>query len=306
MNTTLPMVSVITINYNQSQITCEFLASLRKCTYPNLEVFVVDNASPNDNPDTIKEQYPEVELIKTKINLGFAGGNNVAVAKANGKYLLFINNDTEVEPGFLEPMVELIENDKGIGMVSPKIHYFHTPNTFQYAGFTPINPITIRNFAVGFGELDKGQYNKVCETGSIFGAAMLVPMSVVQEVGMMAEVFFLYYEEHDWAEHIKRAGYKIYYCGDSLVLHKESISTVKDSPFQIYYLNRGRVLYARRNSFGFKGLLSMIYLYLLAWPKLTLGFVLRSRWDLANALRKAMVWNMLNHKGIHETPKLKN
>jgi GT2 family glycosyltransferase len=304
MRNNLPLVSVITVNYNQSAVTCEFLASLRKATYPNLEIFVVDNASPNDNPEIIKEKYPEVILIKTKKNLGFAGGNNVAVEKAKGKYLLFINNDTEVEPGFLEPMVNLLEQDESIGMISPKIHYFHTPHTFQYAGFTPINHISIRNFAIGFGEIDRGQYDISCETGSIFGAAMLVPMRVIQKVGMMAEVFFLYYEEHDWAAHIKRAGYKLYYEGKSLVLHKESISTVKDSPFQIYYLNRGRILYARRNSFGITGLLSMMYLYLLAWPKLSLGFILRNRWDLANALRKAMVWNMLNHKGIHSTPQL--
>ncbi len=134
---------------------------------------------------------------------------------------------------------------------------------------------------------------------------MLVPMKVVQEVGMMAEIFFLYYEEHDWAAHIKRAGYRIFYQGKSLVLHKESISTVKDSPFQIFYLTRGRVLYARRNSFGLTGFFSMMYLYLIAWPKLTLGFILRKRFDLANALKRAMVWNLLNHKGIHETPQLK-
>src|SRR5690606_21311835 len=103
--------------------------------------------------------FPEIKLIKTKENLGFAGGNNVAVKQANGKYLLFINNDTEVEADFLQPMVQLLEENPEIGMVSPKIHYFHTPNTFQYAGFTPINRITIRNHAIGFGEVDKGQYD---------------------------------------------------------------------------------------------------------------------------------------------------
>ncbi len=305
MDHQFPLVSVITINYNQSAVSCEFLASLRKISYPNIEVFVVDNDSPNDNPDKIKELYPEIELIKTNTNLGFAGGNNVAVKKARGKYLLFINNDTEVEPGFLEPMVELLESNPNIGMVSPKIHYFHTPKTFQFAGFTPINPITTRNFAIGFGEKDQGQYNDTRKTGSIFGAAMLVPMQVVKKVGMMADIFFLYYEEHDWAAHIEKAGYEIYYQGKSLVLHKESISTVKDSPFQIFYLHRGRILYARRNSTGVYGLLSMIYLYLLAWPKISLGYLLRGRFDLVKALAKAFIWNITHHKNIHYTPQLK-
>lgn len=290
-----PLVSIITVNYNQSGVTLEFLKSLESCTYPNLEVWVVDNASPNDNPDQIKEIFPEIKLIKTKENLGFAGGNNVAVKQANGKYLLFINNDTEVEADFLQPMVQLLEENPEIGMVSPKIHYFHTPNTFQYAGFTPINRITIRNHAIGFGEVDKGQYDHTVQTGSIFGAAMLVPRKVIEEAGMMDEIFFLYYEEHDWAARIERAGYKLYFDGRSLVKHKESISTVKDSPFQIFYLTRGRILYARRNNKGVIKLLSLLFLNLISMPKIMLFYALKGKVNLSKSVCKAVWWN-LTHK----------
>jgi len=304
-NNEFPLVSLVTVNYNQSEVTCEFLDSIKKISYPSIEIFVVDNASPNDNPDIIKERYPYIHYIKTEKNLGFAGGNNIALPHCKGKYVLFINNDTEVEPGFLEPMVELLESDKTIGMVSPKIHYFHTPNTFQFAGFTPINPVTIRNFAIGFGEIDKGQYDITCETGSIFGAAMLVPYRIIEEVGMMTEVFFLYYEEHDWAEHIKKTGYKIYYQGKSLVLHKESISTVKDSPFQIFYLNRGRILYARRNSKGINKLLSFLYMNLLALPKTAFTYAAKGRFDLSRAVCRAGWWHFTHFKGLFSLPKLK-
>ena len=301
-----PLVSVVTVNYNQSAVTIEFLESIQKISYPNIEIFVVDNASPNDKPEIIKEKYPFINFIKTKTNLGFAGGNNVALPHCKGKHVLFINNDTEVEPGFLEPMVDLLENDPTIGMVSPKIHYFHTPNTFQFAGFTPINPITIRNFALGFGEKDTGQFDFACETGSIFGAAMLVPYRIIEEVGMMTEVFFLYYEEHDWAEHIKRAGYKIYFQGKSLVLHKEAISTVKESPFQIYYLNRGRILYARRNSHGFNKIGSFFYLNLIAMPKTACSYFINGRRDLTKAVCKAVLWNFTHFKGLFSLPKIIN
>lgn len=301
-----PLVSVITINYNQSGVTIEFLNSLKNCTYPNLEIWVVDNASPTDNPEIIKEKFPLIHFIKSKKNLGFAGGNNLAVREAKGKYMLFINNDTEVEPGFLEPMVELLEKNPEIGMVSPRIQYFHSENILQFAGFTPIHPITTRSFAIGFGEKDTGQYNMTCETGSIFGAAMLVPRTVIEKVGLMAEVFFLYYEEHDWAAHILRAGYKVYFQGKSLVLHKESISTVKNSPFQIYYMTRGRVLYARRNTTGFLKLLSLLYIYLITIPKITLEYLLMGRPDLMRAFWRAMYWNILHHKEVYKTEKLTN
>lgn len=299
-NTSWPLVSVITVNYNQSAVTLDFLASLEACTYPHLEVFVVDNGSPNDRPDVISEKFPKVHLIKTGRNLGFAGGNNVAVKQAKGKYLLFINNDTEVETGFLEPMVQLLEQNPAIGMVSPKIHFYHHPGVFQFAGFTPISPVTIRNKAIGFGEYDKGQYDLTHETGSIFGAAMLVPMRVIQEVGLMTEVFFLYYEEHDWAERMKRAGFKVFYCGKSMVRHKESISTVKESAFQVYYLHRGRLIYSRRNTFGMQFVLSQLYLHFIAMPKTVLSYLLKRKPTLAKAVLKAVWWTLSRRsKEIH-------
>ncbi|MBN2615885.1 MAG: glycosyltransferase family 2 protein [Bacteroidales bacterium] len=308
-NQSFPLVSVVTVNFNQSAVTCEFLESIGKISYSNIEIFVVDNASVRDNPALIKEKYPKVHFIQTKTNLGFAGGNNAALPYCKGKYVLFINNDTEVPPSFLEPLVDVLERNPDVAMVSPKIHYFHSPETFQFAGFTPINPITIRNFAIGFGEKDKGQYDTTVETGSIFGAAMLVSMKVIKEVGMMTEQFFLYYEEHDWAEHIKKAGYKIYYTGKSLVLHKESISTVKDSPFQTFFLTRGRILYARRNNRGITKILSLLYLYLIAVPKQALMFLFKGRMSLMGATFKAVFWHwthLNNRDGLPQLIQKKN
>ncbi len=289
-----PLVSIITVNYNQSAVTCQLIESLRFCTYPHLDIIVVDNGSPSDNPEIIPKKYPEVLLIKTGANLGFAGGNNAALPHARGKYLLLINNDTEVEPGFLQPLVRLLESNPDIGMVSPRIQFFHTPGILQFAGFTPFSRITARNFAIGFGQKDEGQYCDVRETASIFGAAMLVPRRVLDDVGPMDEIYFLYYEEHDWAARIKKSGYKIYYDGRSLVLHKESISTVKESPFQIYYLNRGRILFIRRNLSGMTKMLSMVYHYTIVLTVNSMRFLRKRRPDLAKALVRAFYWNLFN------------
>jgi GT2 family glycosyltransferase len=293
-----PLVSVVTVNYNQAKVTCEFLESLGKITYSAIEVIVVDNHSPTDNPDIIKEKYPSITLLKTKVNLGFAGGNNFALPYCSGKYILFINNDTEVDPNFLEPMVALSESDSKIGMVNPRVQYFYSPGIIQHAGYTPFNFITIRNFSIGFGQKDKGQYSNVSESGSIFGAAMLVPIKVIEDVGMMADIFFLYYEEHDWAAHIKKAGYTTYYQGKSLVYHKESVSTGKDSPFKIYYLTRGRILFARRNTTGLKKIIALLYIYLITTPRISIGYILKLRFDLVWAFWRAVWWNIVHHNGV--------
>jgi GT2 family glycosyltransferase len=120
-----PMVSIVSVNYDQPVVTCEMLESLRKVTYPNFETLIVDNGSPKTSPHIIKEKYPEVELIISAENLGFAGGNNIALKQAKGDYILLLNNDTEVKPDFLESLVELMESDKKIGIVSSKILYFY-------------------------------------------------------------------------------------------------------------------------------------------------------------------------------------
>lgn len=308
MNTTnnQPLVSVVTVNYNQSQVTCEFLESFQKITYKAIEIFVVDNDSPSDNPDIIKEKYPDITLLKTEKNLGFAGGNNVALKYCKGKYVLLINNDTEVDPGFLEPLVNLLESNSNIGMVNPRVQYFHSPGIIQHAGYTPFNFITIRNFSIGYGQKDNGQFENISESGSTFGAAMMVPLKVIKDVGMMADIFFLYYEEHDWAAHIKRAGYKTYYNGKSLVYHKESVSTGKDSPFKIYYLTRGRILFARRNTSGIKKVIALLYIYFITTPRISIGYIFKLRFDLVWAFWKAVWWNITHRSGtIFALPTLK-
>ncbi len=293
-----PLVSVITINFNQSAVTADLLKSLRKISYPVVEIIVVDNASDKDPVDPIIDVFPEVRFLKSKTNLGFAGGNNLGAKIAKGDYFLFLNNDTEVDPGFLEPLVARLQSDSGIGMVSPKIRFHHTPDTIQYAGYTPMNRITLRQHLIGYREKDNGQYNIGGPTFSIHGAAMMVPRSVIEKVGLMAEQYFLYYEEHDWAERVKGAGYTVCYEASSLVMHKESISTGIESPLKVYYINRNRFLFARRNSKGFRKWLALMYLSIIAFPKALTSYLLKGRFDLAKCVWNAYIWNFFRFSQV--------
>lgn len=295
-----PLVSIITINYNESGVTLELLESLRGLTYPEVEVIVVDNASPNDQPDRIKEAYPEINLIKSPDNLGFAGGNNLGIDAAKGDFLFFINNDTEVPPDILEPLVSTLQEHPEIGIISPKIKFHWDPSLIQYAGYTPMNPWTIRNNSIGYRQLDGPAYDTAGPTESIHGAAMMVPRKIVNEIGKMPEGYFLYYEEHDWAAMIRRAGYQAFYQPASHILHKESISTGKNSPLKTYYLTRNRVLYARRNFSSIHLLFSVLYLCLISIPKNTLTFLLQRQWEHLSAYWRGITWN-LNHPAIART-----
>jgi len=301
-----PLVSIITVNYNHPEVTCELLASLRKITYPNIEIIVVDNASPQDDPSIIKKSFPEVVFIQSEENLGFAGGNNLAIRVAMGDYLLMINNDTEVDPGFLEPLVAKLQSNPAIGGVSPKIRFYHQPDTLQFTGLTPINSFTMRSHGLGFGVKDSGQFDKDTPTSFVHGAAMMVSREVIEKVGLMAESYFLYYEELDWGARIRKAGYELWYVHNSLVLHKESVSTGRLSPFKTYYMNRSRILYLRRNVSGLTFLIAFLYQLCIAIPKNALVFTLhRDRGHFA-AYNKAVWWHFrtLFDKQIHENPQL--
>ncbi len=289
----LPLVSILTVNYNQAAVTADLLRSLRRVRYPRIEIVVVDNGSKEDC-DWLAEQYREIRFVKTGENLGFAGGNNFGLPYCSGAYVLFLNNDIEVEPDFLEPLLEAFELFPEVGMASPRIHFYDEPGLIQYAGSTPLNPFTIRNSTIGFRQKDTGQYLESRPTAFIHGAAMIVPAKVINELGPMTDDYFLYYEELDWCSRIVRSGYQVIYVGSSLVHHKESISVGKMSPLKTYYMTRNRLLYARRN-FGFgERLVAMLFFCFVSIPKNLFGYAVRREWTLASAFLKGVYWNLIH------------
>lgn len=301
-----PLVSIISVNFNQPEVTGEMVESLMKITYPAVEVIVVDNGSTMGNLEEILLKYPTVKLIKSTVNLGFAGGNNLGIKQAGGDYIFFLNNDTVVEPGFLEPLIEKCRQNPLIGVVSPKIYFAHTPGLLQYTGFSDISTFTTRSVGWGCCMQDVKQFEEDRETFFGHGAAMLVPRHVIEEVGLMAEIFFLYYEEMDWCKRIRNAGYKIFYVHNSVVYHKESVSTGKDSPAKTYYLNRSRILFMRRNVHGLKLLMAFTYQFFVAIPKNVLMFAIQGKPKHLVAYCRAILWNIKTSGSsiIHLNPHL--
>ena len=217
----------------------------------SIEVIVVDNASSQYEASIIEQRYPQVIVIRSKANLGFAGGNNLGIQAAHGRYLFFINNDTLLSPQpsalSLQPLVDRLESSSSIGAVCPKIRFTWGNNPIQYAGYTPLSSITMRNRAIGCGEEDHSQYDTPHITPYAHGAAMMVKREVIDKIGLMPECYFLYYEELDWSMMIRRAGYEIWYEPACTIYHKESQATGQNSPLKSYYMTRNRLLFAKRN-----------------------------------------------------------
>jgi GT2 family glycosyltransferase len=277
---TNPLVSIITVNFNSTAVTIAMLKSLKNLMYSPIEVVVIDNGSWEDPEEPIKSTWPSVIYKRSNVNLGFAGGNNLGISLAHGEYFFFINNDTEVTPSLVTNLVKALEENPGVGIVSPKIMYYQT-NMVQYAGYTPMHPITARNQAIGNKQEDAGNHHELRDTPYAHGAAMMTRREVITHVGMMPTNFFLYYEELDWCESIKRAGFNIKVDLSSVIYHKESMSVGKASPLKLFYQTRNRILFVRRNMSAVSNWLFHIYFYLLVSP-LKLGRFLIKR-EYANS-----------------------
>lgn len=298
-----PLVSIISVNFNQLKVTEAFLDSLLKISYPNIEVLVIDNGSNEDSSDYLQSKYPGFKFIRSSENLGFAGGNNLGIRKAKGDYFMMLNNDTEVDPGFLEPLVECMENNSNVGMVGSKVRYYYTPEVIQYAGATPMTRFTATSHFIGNRQKDIGQFDEEKLTPFASGAAMMTSRKLCKDVGLMASFFFLYYEELDWQERIRKAGYEIRYIPSSLVFHKESVTVGKGSALQAYWLTRNRFLLIRRNFGNFEVLVGFIYMTFFAGPYNTLKLLKEFRWRSVKVHGIAIGWhyiNLFNKQRIHQ------
>ena len=291
-------LSIITVNYNGLKDTCELMDTL-PLDDTSLEVIVVDNASKNNEAAIIEQRYPLVKVIRSEKNLGFAGGNNLGIKAARGKYLFFINNDTllykEVEReewkekgDVFRPLIDRLESSSKIGVVCPKIRFTWADSPIQFAGYTPLSSVTMRNRSIGFGEKEQGQYNAPHPTPYAHGAAMMVKRETIEKAGMMPENYFLYYEELDWSAMIRRAGYEIWYEPAFTIFHKESQATGQHSPLRTYYITRNRLVFVSRNVQAPIKYISYLYLMVLVGCRDIIKYALQGNGSLSKAVIKGI------------------
>ena len=270
-------LSIITVNYNGLKDTCELIDSIP--FNETMEVIVVDNASKQNAAALIKKKYPKVNIIRSDTNLGFAGGNNIGIKAAKGKYIFLINNDTIIKDFDFDSLINRLESSPEIGVVCPKIKFTWGNMPIQFAGYTPLSQVTVRNKAIGFGEEDRGQYDIPHPTPYAHGAAMMIKREVIDKVGLMPECYFLYYEELDWSMMFTRAGYQIWYEPKCTIFHKESQATGQNSPLRTYYITRNRLRLVKRNYQGVTKWLSYSYLIGIVGSRDILHYLLSGRFQ---------------------------
>jgi len=222
-------VSVIVLNYNNKKYLGPCIDSVLKSDYPNLELVFVDNASSDGSTDFVKKRFgseSSLKIVQNSENLGYAGGNNVGVDFATGEYLVFLNNDTEVDRNWLCELVTVMESDRNIGAAQGKLISTYNRKRFDNVG----GFIDRLGFSIlrGLQEEDEGQYDKCSEIFFAIGAAFAVRRNVLNEVGLFDYAYFLYYEDVDLCWRIQLRGYKIVFVPKCVVFHAGGASSRKE------------------------------------------------------------------------------
>ncbi|HLO82274.1 MAG TPA: glycosyltransferase family 2 protein [Chitinophagaceae bacterium] len=247
-----PSVAIVILNWNGKKHLEQFLPSILSTTYSNIQVVVADNGSTDDSISFIYSNYPSIKVLRSSVNEGFAKGYNTALKQVDADYYMLLNSDVEVTPGWLEPMVSLLESNRHIGACQPKLLDYRTRSTFEYAGGAG-------GWLDAFGypfckgrifddcEVDKGQYDIAEPIFWASGAALFIRPELFHNAGGFDPFFFAHQEEIDLCWRIQLLGYKIYSCPASVVYHVGGGTLPKGNERKVFLNFRNNLIMLSKN-----------------------------------------------------------
>lgn len=262
-NKNLPLVAVVILNWNGRNFLEKFLPSVLQSTYKNYKIIVADNASTDDSISYLKQNYPSVEIIINKTNEGFAQGYNTALKQVKADYYVLLNSDVEVQPGWIEPVIELMQGNPDIAICQPKILSYNNKDEFEYAGacggwvdnlYYPF----ARGRVFDYCEKDNGQYNEVEPCFWATGAAMFVRAEAYHKLGGLDPYFFAHMEEIDFCWRAQLAGYKVFVQPASVVYHVGGGTLPKGNSRKTYLNFRNSLIMMHKNLSGSTAFLKIL------------------------------------------------
>ncbi len=248
----LPKISIVILSWNSQKYLEKFLPSVLASTYENFEVIVIDNASTDATLSFLSENYPQIKIVVHETNLGFTGGYNNVLKEINSPYYVLLNSDVEVDANWLQPMVELLENDKTIAACQPKLLSFNNKKYFEYAG-------AAGGWIDGFGypfakgrifdvcEENRNQYNQTEEIFWASGASFFIRSAAFHEMNGFDSYFFAHQEEIDLCWRLQHAGYKIFSCPSAIVYHVGGGTLPRGNSLKTYLNFRNNLIMLFKN-----------------------------------------------------------
>ncbi|MDB5158192.1 MAG: wbbL 2 [Mucilaginibacter sp.] len=263
-----PKVAIVILNWNGLKHLRRFLPSVVSSEWPNLDIVVGDNASTDGSVEFIRDEYPTIRLIQNDANYGFTGGYNRVLAQVEADYYILLNSDVEVSPGWIAPVITLMESDPLIAVAAPKIKAFNQQDSFEHAGaaggfIDSFGYPFCRGRIVNETEQDTGQYEQSGEVFWASGASMFIKKKYWDEAEGFDEQFFAHMEEIDLCWRLKNNGYKVMYCAQSEIFHLGGGTLTAENPFKTYLNFRNNLLLIKKNLPFWKGFIVIIARYIL-------------------------------------------
>jgi len=294
-----PLVSVIILNYNGKRFLENCLNSCLKTDYPNFEVILVDNGSTDGSFEFAKQRFANcsrLRIIRNIENLGFAEGNNVGLRVANGEYIIFLNNDTEVESAWVKELIKTMESDLTIGAAQCKLLSWYNRDKLDSAG----GILTREGFGYerGQGKEDMGQFNKIEEIFFAVGAAMIVRKKLLDKIGGFEESFFMLGEDVDLSWRIWLSGHRVVFIPTSVVYHMRSVTaSAATSPFHAFNAWKNRIAVLLVN-YEFKNLIKNTLASIIFTTIRVVLYALNGDANKVVAYFKAVLWIILRFRRI--------
>lgn len=293
-----PLISLITVNYNGLHYLPGLYDSLSKQTYSPVEFIMVDNASSDGSVDYVKTHYPMVKVVQNSKNFMFAKGNNEGIKVAQGDIICLINNDVEVAPDFLLPIVKAFQEIPELAACQPKVRDLHKPHLFEYAGaaggFIDRYGYPFMRGRLFFTvEEDRGQYDSILEIFWSTGACFFIRRSVIEQIGFLDEDFVMHMEEIDLCWRIHLQGYKIFCIPSSVVWHKGGGTLAPDNPQKTYWNFRNNIFLLVKNS-GITNLIRFLIFRLGLDFTAFVWEILRGKFGNSWSILKAYMWIFLH------------
>lgn len=247
-----PLVSIVILNWNGKKLLQKFLPFVLASTYVNKRIIVADNASTDDSVAFLRAHFPEVEMVINASNEGFAKGYNTALQQVQSDYYILLNNDVEVTPGWIEPVIALMENDVAIAACQPKIMSYNNRGDFEFAGacggwIDELGYPFARGRIFDVLEKDQGQYDTAEACFWASGAALFVKAETYHMVGGLDEFFFAHQEEIDFCWRLQLAGYKVFVQPASVVYHVGGGTLAKENSLKTFLNFRNNLVMVVKN-----------------------------------------------------------
>jgi GT2 family glycosyltransferase len=284
-------------NWNGGEVYANCLRSLSEIKYPNWELIVVDNGSTDGTSElslSSKFKIKNSKLIKNKLNLGFAPANNQGYKVARGKYLLLLNNDTLLEPDFLNILVEKMEKESYLGVIQPKIKIMDNPKFLDNSG----SFLTFTGFLEhwGFLKKDSGEFNQERLIFSAKGACMLIRKSLVDKIGLFDNDFGSYFEETDFCWRVWLFGYKVFFYPKTFIYHKVGFTSKKQNQLDVNFNSFKNRLCSLIKNLDLRGLLTIGLIHIFTLLFFIIYYVIRLKPGWSLIILRAIGWNIVNLK----------